>query len=437
MDASSQAFLHRTNPGTVPLLHLFWNSTNLNLRHWTIALGRLLLATLVILVSLTPQLLMAGDREQAQRMHNRLAAVPPSTEVLDIMAARIGSGDPEEAAYLAMEDPGFYNVTLKNLASPWTNEAMSPFVPLNDYTATVIGLVRDERDFREVLFGDVLYVGNSSLGLPSYSTRNNNHYQAMENQGVSLATALERVSQSSRTGLPSDATAGVMTTRAAASAFFIDGTNRAMFRFTLMNHLCNDLEQVADVTLPVDRIRQDVSRSPGGDSRVFLNNCAGCHTGMDPMAQAFAYYDYEYDSDADPEGALGELVYNTDGMIDPETGTRVQGKYLINATNFEHGYVTEDDQWDNYWRMGDNRRLGWSDSLTGSGSGARSLGRELAHSDAFAQCHVRQVFENVCLRKPQDASDRSKLTSMVSSFRSSGFKLKQVFAESAAYCMGE
>ena len=84
-----------------------------------------------------------------------------------------------------------------------------------------------------------------------------------------------------------------MTTRAAAEAFFIAGTNRAMFRFTLMNHMCMDWSRCMDTSRPPDRIRQDVSRSPGGDSRVFLNNCIGCHAGMDPMAQAFAYYDFD------------------------------------------------------------------------------------------------------------------------------------------------
>ena len=84
-----------------------------------------------------------------------------------------------------------------------------------------------------------------------------------------------------------------MTTRAAAAAFFVAGTNRAMFRFTLLNHLCNDLEQVKDSSYSPDRIRQDVSRSPGGDSRLFLNSCIGCHNGMDPMAQAFAYYNFD------------------------------------------------------------------------------------------------------------------------------------------------
>ena len=95
------------------------------------------------------------------------------------------------------------------------------------------------------------------------------------------------------TDLPPAAIAGILTTRAAAEAFFVAGTNRAMFRFTVLNHLCMDLEQLKDGGRPADRIRQDVSRSPGGDSRLFLNNCIGCHTGMDPMAQAFAYYNFD------------------------------------------------------------------------------------------------------------------------------------------------
>lgn len=430
MDARSQSFLMRECQGNPPLEQTERKNTGEPEQQRPTSQVHPLLPVLIALMTLAPATLYAGEREQAARMHSRLAGVPPTETVLDQMSTEIASGNPVNAAYIAMDDPAFYNVTVKNLAAPWTNEAMSPFVPLNDYTATVIGLVRDEADFRTVLYENVLYIGDTG-GLPGYATTNNNHYEALETSGAPLGESLRRVSQSTYTGLPSQATAGVMTTRAAARAFFIDGTNRAMFRFTLMNHLCNDLEQVADVTLPADRIRQDVSRSPGGDSRVFLNNCAGCHTGMDPLAQAFAYYDYEYNDDAE----LGQLVYNT--TTDPETGTQVQGKYLINATNFEHGYITPNDQWDNYWRMGDNRRLGWDGTLSGSGQGAKSMGQELAHSDAFAECKVRQVFEQVCLRGPRDAADRSELDSIVGSFRSRGFELKRVYAESAAYCMGD
>ena len=115
----------------------------------------------------------------------------------------------------------------------------------------------------------------------------------LDDQGIDLKTSPVRTMQTAVTGLPPQATAGVMTTRAAAEAFFVAGTNRAMFRFTVLNHLCRDLEQIKDTTLPADRIRQDVSRSPGGDSRIFLNDCIGCHSGMDPLAQAFAYYNFD------------------------------------------------------------------------------------------------------------------------------------------------
>jgi hypothetical protein len=180
----------------------------------------------------------------------------------------------------------------------------------------------------------------------------------------------------------------VITSRQAAKAFFIDGTNRAQLRYTLLNFLCLDLEQMQDETRPPDRIRQDVSRSPGGDSRIFLNYCITCHGGMDPMAQAFAYYDYTYDEDAENGVESGQLVYNTDGLIDPVTGARVNAKYFNNNTTFRPGFITEDESWANYWREGQNSLLGWDQALSGSGTGAKSMGQELAHSTQFATCQM-------------------------------------------------
>lgn len=393
---------------------------------------------LILLIAVHASAASAGAREQAKRIHDRIAGVPPSAANLNLMASHISNGDAILAAKVAMEDPAFYNVTLKNFAAPWTNEAMTPFVPLNDYIATVIGLVRDDADFRTVLYGDVAYIGNWG-NLPPYSSTNNDHYEKIDELGYDLSDInnFKQVSQSSLNGLPPEATAGVITSRAAARAFFSGGTNRAMFRFTLINHMCSDLEQVADVTLSPDRIRQDVSRSPGGDSRVFMNNCVGCHTGMDPMTQAFAYYDYDYNPDSDPDGVLGQLVYNTVNDIDTQTHSRVQSKYHSNSTTFEPGYITPDDHWDNYWRQGANRRLGWDNSLPGFGSGAKSLGKELAYSEAFAECQVKKVFRNVCLRPPSNSADHNQVNTMVASFKSQGYKLKQVFAESAVYCAGE
>ena len=388
----------------------------------------------------------AGPREQAKRIHDRLAGVPASVAVLDDMTNDIngagdGNGDfdgsPVGAAYTAMNNPSFYNVTLKNFAMPWTNRDQTVFAPLNDYVATFIGMVRDNVPFNTALSADILYTGSGS-GIPPYSVSSNAHYEALESQGVNLRDNLVQGTQSATTGIDSGATAGLMTTRAAARAFFIAGTNRAMFRFTLMNHMCHDLEQVADITRAPDRIRQDVSRSPGGDSRIFLNNCIGCHSGMDPMAQAFAYYDYAFDPDNDPEGDAGRMTYNAPGMLDAVTGTRVHSKYFNNANNFKPGFVTTDDRWDNYWRVGQNKLLGWSSApgFTGSGYGAKSLGSELANSAAFARCQVEKVFRAVCFREPNDSADRLQVNNMITSFISSNYNLKQPFAESAVYCSG-
>jgi hypothetical protein len=180
-------------------------------------------------------------------------------------------------------------------------------------------------------------------------------------------------------------------------------------------------------------IRQDVSRSPGGDSRIFLNNCVGCHTGMDPLARAFAYYDFDNGS-AEAPGSM-RILY---------TAGVVNSKYFNNDTNFAPGFRTPDDQWENRWRQGQNRLLDWDPSRSGRGSGAKSMGEELANSGAFAQCQVEKVFKTVCFRAPgatelqADAdADRAAVASMTNSFRSNGYRLKRVFEEAAVHCKGE
>lgn len=398
---------------------------------------------------------LAGPREQALQIHNRVAGVPPTETVLLQMTSLIEDNDVAGAVDLAMENESFYSVTLKTLATPWTNREQTVFAPLNDYTATVIGAVRDDLDFRTLLYGDILYTFNGA-GTP-YSNSNNDHYVDAENRHLAMKdeTVLVKRTQSEVTGLPSEAVSGVITSRAAARAFFIDGTNRAMFRFTLMNHLCRDMEQVHDVTRIPDFIRQDVSRSPGGDSRVFLNNCMGCHNGMDPMAKAYAYYDFEYQRPGPDENLTeeqlterknaGSIHYNTTNEVNSEgevTNSRVESKYLQNSSTFKPGYVTENSSWQNYWREGINTHLTWnwrpdvSSGSASSGTGASSMNKELAHSRAFAHCQVEKVFENVCLRTPADNDDLVAIDAFTESFANSGFQLKQVFRDTANYCRG-
>jgi hypothetical protein len=379
----------------------------------------------------------ASALEQAKRLHDRIVGTPATEATLNDMVILLNDGQSIEAAYKAMESSHFYSTTVKLLATPWTNEEQNIFSPLNDYSATIIGIVRDDIDFREILQGDITYIGKDELEVPAYSKNNNDHYQALDNSFTNLFDGLVRTSQSSLNGIPSSATAGVLTSRASAKAFFRLGTNRAMLRFTLMNHLCTDLEPLKDNTLPPDRIRQDVSRSPGGDSRIFLNNCLSCHGGIDPLAQAFAYYDYQFDTNTDPEGINGSINYNASGSIDQITNSRVKAKYHINANHFPYGFITQDDQWKNYWREGANRKLGWDSSLSGKGAGMKSFGQEMANSHAFAQCQVKKVFKAVCLRNAESSTDLAQINNTTESFKQNSYQLKRVFAEVGTYCMGD
>jgi hypothetical protein len=364
----------------------------------------------------------AGPREQARRMHDRLAGVPPTQAVLDSMEAQVAGGNALAAADQAMSHPLFYSSALKNWVTPWTNVAQTVFAPLNDFTATVIGIIRDDRPFTDVLTADLVYVGAAGVVGPAYSHTDNAHYEALEAGRVDLSNPALLVART-QSGLPgaqigaADA-AGVLTTRAAGEAFFSAGTNRRMWRYTAMNFLCRDMEALNDITRPSDRIRQDVTRSPGGDSRIFHNTCVGCHSGMDPLAGAFAYFEWDAN--------LMRVVF---------TPGQVQQKFLINAGTFPYGHVTTDDHWANYWRSGPNAALGWR-ATDSSGYGPKSLGREVVMSRAFSECQVQKVFQHICLRPPSNPGERAEVTRIADVFEAQNYSMQRVFAEVAVYCMG-
>jgi hypothetical protein len=377
------------------------------------------LCALAVISSLAPPKAHAdatSDRAAATRLYTRLTGVPPSAATLDAMQPLIGS-NPQAAAAMATAAPQFYNVILKNIFLPATNRDQSVFVPLNDYVVTAIGMVKDDVSFKTALSADVLYTLKAP-GLPAPSASNNDHYATAEANNVDISANLVATTQTAVYG-STIAPAGLITTRASSSAFFINGTNRAMFRFTLINQMCRDMEQVQDTSRPTDQVRQDVAISPGGDSRVYLNTCIGCHSGMDPMARAFAYYNFD-------AVTTMQTVY---------TAGTVNAKYFINSTNDKFGFVTPDDTWSNRWRAGPNSVvLGFDSTLPGTGKGAASLGAELAASDAFADCQVQKAFRAVCLRAPSTQADATAVGTIKAAFKANGYKMKQMFADAAVYC---
>lgn len=367
----------------------------------------------------------ANSMTQARTMHIRIASVPPSSQVQQQMAELIADGNPEGAAAIAMQSKYFYNVTLKNFIKPLTNEDENAIVPLNDMAATVIGMVRDDIPFDQVLYGDILYTGSDAIvaanaNIDAYARDSNEHYSDLEAQRVNLANPNELVqrTQSAMNGI--DDTAGVLTTRAYGAAFLDMGTNRAAVRWAFKNFLCNDMEQLSDVTIPDFHVRRDVERSPGGNSSTYVTTCKGCHAGMDALAGAFAYVDF-----------VDNEVVETPGQVVEK----------INAINsFAPGWRTTDNSWMNLWTSGQNSRLGWSG--TRNGNGIRAFGRMLAATDEFSRCMTKRVFKQVCLRNPvidpSAANDESsKINSIAANFKNGNFDMKALFAETASGCMGE
>lgn len=355
----------------------------------------------------------AGPREDAYKLHNRLTGVPPKADVLEEMASLISTGNTEAAATLAMENPSFYNLTLKNWVKPWSNREQTPRVPLNDYVATILGVIKDDLPFDKILYDDIIYTVNVPA-LPVYAVDNNNHYRDAENQNQNLMATLVMRKQSDVTGMPAEAVAGVTTTRNAGENYFQAGTNRRINRFIFMNYLCKDYEDLHDITIPDFRVARDVERNPGGDSRTYKNRCVGCHAGQDSLRGAYAYYNY----------GNNRLNY---------TPGQVQGKFNQN-NYFPQGFVTTNDTWMNLWALGQNSSLGWR-GVT-SGSGAQSLGTMFAKSKAFSSCMARKVFKLVCMKEAVEKTDVAKVQNLANSFEANNeYSMKKLIAKTSAGCV--
>lgn len=382
--------------------------------HWFGRLGYQLAFLLgAATMSLSAQ---ATPRDVAYRIFNRLNGVPPSAATLDQLEAMVAGGDLKGAALAAINDSSgrFYNTTVRNFAARWSNADKTPRVALNDMIATVIGMTRDEVDFSTVLSADIVYTGNAA-GAPAYSLASNDHYLALETSGAALHTVLTKQQQTAVSGLPAEAVAGLASSRGFGEAYYKAGTNRRAFAFTMENFLCKTMDQLSDTTRPDVRIRRDVTRAPGGDTALFRNKCAGCHAGMDGLAGAYAYYDWDDTNNA--------LIY-TPGVVG--------AKMNRNATEFPDGYVTTDNGWVNMWLEGQNKGINWGGAA--SGNGLASMGEVITGSEAFAGCMVRQTFETVCLRQPM-GSDQTAVDTLTQSFKAGGYSMKQLFAETAASCL--
>lgn len=376
---------------------------------------------------------LAGPREEAIRLYNRVAGVPPKPEEIAQMETLIRAGDYKAAARIASASYHFYHTNLVKLShslgnrdiTPRPEEHESQRVPLNDFVATVIGMVRDNVPFDQALYGNVVYRAPAGLAnVAAFARNSNQHYVDLGNQvaeigGLDLRQAANLVSstQTTELALPAAQVAGLLTTRQAGLAFFSAGTNRRPTRFAFKNFLCNDMEQLSDAGRSDFRVRRDVDRAPSGDAKTYLTSCKGCHAGMDPLS-----------------GAWSRFNFNNNQL---EYGNAVQGKMNQNNPVFPAGYVTVDDSWLNLWTVGNNARLGWNSSQPTSGNGPNGLGRSLAATKAFSSCMAERAFTLVCVRAPV-TDEKNTIAALADQFERNQYNLRDLIENAAILpqCVG-
>lgn len=379
--------------------------------------------TFLILGLWLPLTAIAGqiERQKAWVIHNRVAGAPPTPAVLNMMEQDLIAGNTEMAVSRAFNHPNFLAVVMKNWFKPWANVEQSTEVQLNDFVALAVGMVRDNRPFRDILSADMLYTGNKTVmtTIADYANNNNDHFRDIENNfSTTWPTNLMPVVQSTTSGTAAAGVAGAISTRAFGEAYFSAGTNRRMTRYLFKNFLCKDFEQVHDVTIPDYRVRRDVERNPGNDSRTYKNKCVGCHAGQDALGGAWAFYNFT-------------------GGRNNYTAGQVQGKMNQNGNFYPDGYVTTNDSWINLWASGQNASLGWDPGTPTRGNGAAALGRMLANSRAFGECMASRAFELFCMHKPK-AEDHDTIQELATEFMGThNYDMKKLFTSTLTKCVVE
>ena len=434
-------------------------------------------------------------QEQARRLFMRFTGVPPSRAVLSEMTDHLAAGRVLDAAFVAMENNNFYQVVLFNMFSAYSNVAGNSDLDLTDYTALALGLIYENERFDQVLYGDVLYTANdaamtynitvnindvpTSLPVnragpffplvrdidgtsdfaqnpPANKVRpifravdvnnptdvrydENTHYRDLQRltnwvgllQKRSQATAYSYLRNDAR--VASEDVAGILTTRQYGSEYFNMGTNRRAFRFATKTFLCKDMEQLTDTSAPDLRVRQDVDRSPGGNSNNFRAKCQGCHAGMDSFSGAFAYFDY----------SNGRLIYNRNALQNNNN------KQFRQSNVYPEGHRLQNNSWINLWNRGPNLALGWRTPAVGDeaqGTGAKSLGAALAATEQFGNCMAQKAFERICFRSPTPR-ETSELENLAREFEdgwdelsnysaSNPYNMRGLFAKVSSMCFG-
>ncbi|MGZ6398779.1 MAG: hypothetical protein ACXWRZ_13565 [Bdellovibrio sp.] len=385
---------------------------------------------------------------KAQEIYQRITSnkTPITNPILKDMEKLLLAGDPVGAAALATEETGFYNTTVKDFAAKMSNRDETINVPLNDFSATLIGVVRDNLDARKLLYENLVYVADpTKAAVPSDWVddilKSNNHYEALGNGRFDLSKVLVPTTQKlfdGTTAVENPTPAGLLTSRQWLASHAIAGTNRRLVEYSLREFLCTPIDKAADSSGPEDVIARDIDRYPGGLNSKFTTTCRACHTIMDGFRPAFANFTFSnnFVKHAYVVPSL-DMSADEDKSIGMKQNPRyVAAKLNQNETVFPEGRVTTDDSWVNNANRGINAtNFGWTRD---SGKGIAEFGKMISESKAFPRCMAQRVFRSVCKREVA-SSEQTMIDQVAAEFSSQrNYNLKFLFQKivSTPECLG-
>lgn len=398
-----------------------------------------------------------AQKDDAKWIYERITGVKWAADhpLITQAATMVAAGQRAEVAALATQQPQFLNVTVKNFALEMSTRDETIRIPLNDFAATIMGVVRDNTDARELLYGNFFYVGDPAripasipnvIADPNEMGRrvlsSNEHYEALDskNNRLDVGSVLMRVNGQRLVEnviqvqnqpdqyviVANPDPGGVLTSRTFIEAHAVAGTNRRPVEYTFRQFMCLPLEQWADALSSDVRIGRDIDRFPGGDHVKFQTSCKSCHTVMDGFRGAWARWDF------DNNRALQTTVRQ--GASD---GNRVLNKLNRNNTVYPGGYVTTNDSWVNHAVRGVNAtQFGWRglDKVTpvNTGIGVNAFGRLVANSQRFSTCMAKRVFKSVC-RKELSDSEIATYSSLGTQFESLNYNMRNLYQIAALH----
>ena len=392
----------------------------------------------------------ADENSQAIALYRRLGGVTLSVSdpLILQMEDSLKQGDLKGAASIAANTSTFYNITVRDFATKMSTREESVSSELNDFIATVIGSIRDNVSAINMMTGNYYYraegVPNVGDDLLADIVTSNNHYRALDEEGADLSQVLIRedgqkvVDESDNVGVLRDS-AGLMTTRGWMFTHANAGTNRRLIEFAFQIFTCTPIEQWASTSRPDNFIGRDVARDPISE---FQTKCKSCHSGMDALRPATAYFDYEETDAATGEGFVKyRYTYNLDPDPDDPDDISVPVaadeqlvpyKFRRATEAYPPGYKVTNSSWTNY---ASQEQFGFRQA--GQGSGFNSFARLIASSQQFSRCMVQRVFKTVC-RQELTQEHRNTIDSLSEQFENGGYNLRDLFIDVAVHptCMG-